>query len=125
MEYRWLEMDEIEAIVNPICRERGWAELNLNPVQPTCRVLGAFEGEFCVAFLALQMHPVLGPFWSGLEHSAGAVSRELADRMHEFLVDTKARAVLTICESPVSERLAKRHDMLPVKFPVYEWIGRF
>jgi len=123
MEYRWLEPDEIESIVNPICRLRGWAELNINPVRPTCRVLAAFEAEFCVAFLTLQMHPVLGPFWSGMENSTGAVGRELADRMHEFLVESKARAVLTVCESPVSERLAKRHNMVPVEFPVYEWVG--
>jgi hypothetical protein len=123
MEKRWLTDEEIETIVNPICKDRGWAQLNINPTQPTCRVLGAFEGEFCVAFLTLQLHPVLGPFWSGLEHSAGAVGRELADRMHEFLVESKARAVLTICESPVSERLAQRHHMERVAFPVYEWLG--
>ncbi len=120
-EYRWLTDDEIVERVNPVCRERGWAELNVNPLQPTCRVLGAFEGTELVGFLALQLFPVLGPAWVDAEHRDGTVSRELADQMGEFMRTVNARGALVLCESAVSERLCERHGMQRVEFPVYTW----
>jgi acetyltransferase (GNAT) family protein len=124
MEYRWLTNDEIEDLVNEVCQRHGWAQLNINEAQPTCRVLGAFEDVALVGFIALQMQPVIGPGWTDAEHRDGKTMRELADQMHQFLVEVKARGALTVCESPVSERLAQRHGMKQVEFPVYEWIGR-
>ena len=121
--YRWLKNDEIEAWVQPVIQQRGWALLNINDERPSCRVLGAFDGIEFVGFLVLQMHPVIGPAWSDALHRRGEVSRELADRMHAFLEETHTRGAITICESPVSERLAQRHGMKPVEYPVYEWIG--
>lgn len=122
-EYRWLTFEEIETFVNPTCRQRGWAELNLNDVQPTCRVLGAWEGVELVGFLCLQMFPVLGPAYADSAHRDGVISRQLADRMHEFLESVSCRGALTIAESSVSERLAVRHNMKRVEVPVYMWVG--
>jgi len=123
MEYRWLEAEEIENIVNPICRSRGWAELNINMQQPTCRVLGAFDGGICVGFLALQLFPVLGPAFADAYNRQGIVSRELADRMHAYLEEVNCRGALTICEEKTSERLAERHGMQRIEDPVYMWVG--
>ncbi len=104
--------------------QRGWALLNINDTQPSCRVLGAFDGVEFVSFLVLQMYPVIGPAWSDAFHRDGKISRELADRMDDYLKSVNARGALTICESAVSERIAERHGMKPVEFPVYEWIGK-
>jgi hypothetical protein len=119
-DFRWLSNDEIEAWVNPVCKQQGWTLLNINDQQPTCRVLGAFkDGVSFVGFICLQMFPVIGPEWCDADHRNGHVSRELAELMHGFLVDVKARGALTICESPVSERFAKRYGMTKVEHPVY------
>jgi hypothetical protein len=123
MEYRWLRNDEIENWVNPVCEARGWAVLNISD-PPTCRVLGAFDGIEFVGFMALQLYPVLGPAWADTAHRKGEVSREMADKMHEFLIESNARAALTICESLVSERLAERHGMVRVHEPVFHWLGK-
>jgi hypothetical protein len=119
MEYRWLTGDEIIEFVNPVCVQRGWAQLNVNDAQPTCRVLGAFEHVALVGFFCLQLFPVLGPQYVVPDSRDGTVSRELTERMSEFLEEMKVRGWLTICDSPVSERLAKRHGMQKVESPVY------
>lgn len=121
--YRWLTNTEIEDWVQPVLQARGWALLNINDVQPTCRVLAAFEGPELVGFLVLQLFPVLGPAWTDSLHRDGVISRELADKMHEYLVEVKARGAVTICESPVAERLAQRHGMSRIADPVYLWVG--
>lgn len=123
MEYRWLTNDEIEEFVNEVCSANGWARLNINEEQPTCRVLGAFNGVEMIGFIALQMMPVIGPAWTTPMHRDGIVSRALADGMHDFLREVQARGAITICESPVSERLAKRHGMQEIEFPVFQWVG--
>lgn len=123
IEYRWLTNDEIIEWVNPVCAQRGWAQLNVNDAQPTCRVRGAFDGVAFVAFIVVQLFPVVGPEWSDTAHRDGTISRELADQMHDYLVEVKARGALTICESPVSERLAQRHGMTEITEPVYMWVG--
>lgn len=123
MEYRWLTNDEIMEWVQPVCEQRGWARLNVNDLQPTCRVRGAFDGSALVGFLVLQMFPVIGPGFSDADHRDGVASRALADQVHDFLVEAKCRGALTICESPVTERLAQRHGMVPVQEKVYIWNG--
>jgi hypothetical protein len=123
LEYRWLTSDETINLVNPCCAQMGWSSLNVNKVQPTCRVLGAFDGPALVAFLAVQLFPVIGPAWADADHRDGKVSRELADRMHEFMQEVKARGALMLCESVVAERLAERHGMTRVNEPVYMWLG--
>ncbi len=123
MTYRWLSNEEIIEFVNPVCRQRGWAELNVNEHQPTCIVKGAFDGVALVGFAVLQMFPVLGPFWADSMHRDGTVSRELAAQMHGYLTESKARGALTICETPVAQKLAERHGMTQVDWPVYMWVG--
>jgi hypothetical protein len=123
MEYRWLTDNEIEQFVNPVCKQRGWAELNINEAQPTCRVLGAFDGPELAGFFCIQLFPVLGPQWVDSEHRDGTVSRELTDRMAAFFHDAKVRGCLVVCDSPVSERLAQRHQMQRVESPVYMQVG--
>jgi hypothetical protein len=122
MEYRWLSGDEILEWVNPVCKSRGWAELNVNDAQPTCRVLGAF-GETLVGFAVLQLFPVLGPFFVEPSHRDGTISHELIKQMHEFVRESGVRGVLALCESPVAERLAERHGMTKIVEPVYMLVG--
>lgn len=123
MEFRWLTNDEIETLVNPKCSELGWVPLNINDLQPTCRVLGAFDGESLVGWIVLQLHPLLGPLYVRPDFRNGVLSSDLAERMHEFVREVGVRGVLAICESPVSERLAERHGMSRVKEPVYALVG--
>ncbi len=120
--YRWLETSEIEDYVNPVLKQRGYAELNLNEVNPTCRVLGAFlEDSSLVESFTFQMLPFLGPL---LRHDnsirdSGETSRQLATVMYDFLVGVDARDFLVIANSPISERLAERFGMKTVEVPVY------
>jgi hypothetical protein len=123
MTYRWMSSEEIETFVNPVCEQRGWSPLNINEAQPTCRVIGAFDGEAIVGFFALQLHPVLGPQWVDADHRDGTISRELTQQMSEFLSDVDARGWLVICDSPVSERLAIRYGMKKLEIPVYVGMG--
>jgi hypothetical protein len=122
MEYRWLSNDEIEQMVNPVLEQRNWMLLNISD-PPTCRVLGAFDGVSLIGFFCLQLTPVLGPVYTDSDHRDGTVMRELADRMNDYMVEANARGAIAICESPVSERVAARHAMKKIPYPVYEWIG--
>lgn len=123
IEYRWLSGNEILSLVNPACAARGWAELNVNDAQPTCRVLGAWSGERLVGWFAFQMYPLLGPMFVEPEVRNGKVSAVLAERMYDFLIESEARGYLVVCESPVSEVLARKFDMHKLAVPVYTATG--
>jgi hypothetical protein len=123
-EIRWLTNEEIELWVQPVLAQRGWALLNISDSQPTCRVLAAFDGPKFISFMVLQLFPVLGPAWADDDHRDGVISRVLADRMHEYLVNVRARGAVTICENLVSARLAERHGMKQITDPVYLWVGK-
>jgi len=123
MEYRWLSNDEIEEWVQPVLRIRGWALLNINDTQPTCRVKGAFDGPELVGFIILQFFPLLGPEWVDNDHRDGRVSRELAEQMHDYMVEVGARGAITVAETPFAQRMAERHGMQKVEHPVYLWVG--
>ncbi len=119
IEYRWLASAELSEWVNPVCKLRGWAELNINDAQPTCRVLGAFDGVEFIGFLAFQLFPVVGPQWVDSDHRDGTVSRELASRMHDFLSESNARGFMVVADSPVSGRICERHGMKKLESTVY------
>jgi hypothetical protein len=123
MEYRWLTNDEIETWVNPVCVQNGWAQMNINEQQPTCQVRGAFDGVKLVSFLAWHFFPVIGPAYVDPDYRDGSVTRELADQMHEHLVEMRARGALALCENAVAERISQRHGMKLVNYPVYLWVG--
>jgi len=121
MTYRWLNGDEIVTDVNPICARRGWALLNVNEAQPTCRVLGAFDGEELVGFMAFSLMPMLGSLWVQPDHRDGTVSRELAVQMHQFLQDADARGFIAVADHPVTERICERFGMARIESPVYSF----
>lgn len=120
MEIRWLATDEIERLVNPDLEARGWAVLNLNESQPTCRVLGAFMDGVLIESFTFQLYPMLGPL---LKHQdvrdSGETSRKLASTMEDFLNTANARDFLAVANSPVTERLCKRFGMNKLDIPVY------
>jgi hypothetical protein len=125
MEYRPLSADEIADTLNPLLLAKGWAALNVNPSQPTCYVLGAWEGSELVEAFAFQLYPVLGPLLRVAEGPAdGKASRELARRMQEFLEGAGARGYLTIADSPVTERLCKRFGMALLESKVYSFVRK-
>ena len=123
MTYRWLTSDEILEFVNPVCRQRGWAELNVNDASPTCRVLGAFEDTSLVGFHAIQLFPMIGPLWTDTEHRDGMVSRALVLQMYEYLIECDARGYMAVCDSPISQRFAERYGMTKLDSPVYVRVG--
>ena len=122
MVIRWLESDEIESLVNPVLKLKGYAELNINEDQPTCRVLGAFlEDGSLVESFSMQLIPFLGPM---LRHDnsirdSGETSRQLATVMHDFLKEVDAREFVVIANLPISARLAERFGMQEVTDPVF------
>lgn len=122
MTYRWLTNEEVLEIVNPELRKHGWAELNT----AIARVLGAFyqTGEL-VEFFVLQLYPMLGPLLrlDNINTDNGAVSRELARRMDEFMTESQARGCLTIADNPVTVRLCERYGMTRVESPVFTRTG--
>lgn len=128
MNYRWLEPSEIESLVNPLLKSKGYAELGFNGscecgrALPTARVLGAFldSGELVETF-TLQMLPFLGPL---IKHDdsirdSGEVSRKLSEIMFDFLMSAKARDFIVIANSPISRRLCERFQMKKVECPVF------
>ena len=124
IEYRWLSGDEILSLVNPACAARGWAELNVNDAQPTCRVLGAWAGPKLVEFFAVQFYPVLGPLLrlDNVDVDSGETSRGLSRQMKDFLDSTNIRGYLTIADNEFVGRLCERFGMKKLTSPVYEFV---
>jgi hypothetical protein len=122
MTYRWLTNDEIEKLVNPVLKLRGWSELNVNDSQPTCRVLGAFleDGSLIESF-TMQMYPVLGPLvrHDNEMRDAGETSRGLVAVMDDFLKEVDARDFLVVANEKITERLAQRFGMKKLEVPLY------
>jgi hypothetical protein len=119
MEFNWLSDYEIETWVNPLLKERNWAELNINPQQPTCRVMGAFIEGVLIEFLVQSLFPMTGPLLrvNTELRDSGETSRKLAEIMHETL--RGARDYMVVCNNPMSERLCKRFGMKKLESPVY------
>lgn len=120
-EYRWLSNQEIEELVNPVLKLRGWAELNINELQPTCRVLGAFVDGEVIESLAFQMYPTLGPM---VRHNnelrdSGEISRGLTTVMGDWINSVNARDCMVVANSPFTVRLCKRFGMKELSVPVY------
>lgn len=120
-EYRWLSNQEIEELVNPVLRLRGWAELNINELQPTCRVLGAVvDGELIESF-TFQMQPLLGPL---VRHNnelrdSGETTRALVAVMGDWIKTVNARDCMVVANSPMTVRLCERFGMKKLIDPVY------
>lgn len=117
MEYKWLTEDQIEAAVNPALKIRGMAQLNTS----VARVLGAFEGDTLISFVAVQLFPILGPLLKTDNQFSddGTVSRELVSKMHTYLDESNVRGVLVVADSPLTSRLCERHGMSKLESPVY------
>lgn len=126
MIYEWLTLDQIEDLVNPDLERRGMAVLNINPAQPTCRVLGAWEAGRLIQSFTVQLYPVLGPMLKhdSLHRDNGEVSRELASRMHTFLDEAEARGYMVVADNPVTQRLCERYGMSKIVSPVYVADGK-
>ena len=126
MEYRWLTYDEVESEVNPILALRGMAILNIDEANPICRVMGAWEDGHLVEFLTIQLVPMLGPMVrvDNTKRDGGEVSRELVDRLYNYLEDAGARTYLVVADNPFTARLCERHQMDKVNSPVYSAAGR-
>lgn len=120
MDIRWLNNDEIEALVNPDLEARRWARLNVNDAAPTCRVLGAFVDGILIESFTFQLYGMLGPMVKHQDvKDSGEMSRQLASVMHEFLEGVEARDYLVVANSPISARLCERFGMKKLTVPVY------
>ena len=119
--YEWLTDGQIEFVINPMLEARGMAQLNINPDQPTCRVLGAWEGNTLISSFTIQMVPMLGPLLrhDNVRRDSGEISRELAEHMHQYLTEKDARSYMVIADNPLTERLCQRHEMEKISSPVY------
>jgi hypothetical protein len=117
MDYRWLTSEEVVDLVNPSLAMKQWPQLGTD----TSRVLGAWAGDNLVEVFAIQLMPMLGPMLKidNTHRDGGDVSRELAERMDQYLKQEDARGFLTIAETALTERLCERHGMRKVEWPVY------
>lgn len=109
-------------MVNPVLKEHGWAILNVNDAQPTCRVLGAFlEDGTLVETFTMQLYPTLGPMVRHVPdiRDSGETSRRLASIMEDWLIDMECRDFLVVANSPVTERLCARFGMKKMDVPIY------
>lgn len=116
-EFKWLDGSECVETLNPILEMRGMSLLN----EGTSRALGAYQDGELVMALVLQLFPVAGPLIrsDNFKRDNGDLSRELSERMHQFLRECEARDCMVICDSPLTERLAQRHGMTKLESPVY------
>jgi hypothetical protein len=117
MEFRNLTNDEIERLVQPILKEQGWAQLNINEEFPTCIVKGALDDGQLIGFLVLQLFPVLGPAYVKPGYRDGMTTFGLLADMAKELKE--ARGYLVICDSEVSEKMCQKHRMKKIESPVY------
>lgn len=116
-EFKWLDGSECVDALNPILDLRGMSLLN----EFTSRALAAYQDGELIMALVLQLHPVLGPLvrTDNFKRDNGELSRELTERMHEFMAEVHSRDCMVICDSPITERLAQRHGMTKLESPVY------
>lgn len=121
MTFRWLEEDEILAEVNPALAVKGYPQLNTG----CCRVMGAFDDDILIEFIAVQLFPMIGPMLrvNNETRDDGATSRELGRMMHNYLESEDARGALTIADHPVTARLCERYGMKKIDSPVFIWSG--
>lgn len=122
MTYDWLTEEQVEWLVNPALKLKGMALLN----PEMCRVLGAWENGRLIESFSVQPFPILGPLirHDNVHRDNGEISRGLAEKMHEYLEEQKARGYMTIADSPVTKRLCERYGMERLTSPVYVASGR-
>ena len=121
MTIRFLTPDEVVNLINPALALRNMAQLNVN----CCQVVGAFDdsGALVMSFTG-QLFPILGPLLrhDNLKRDDGETAREVIQFMTDFLIKKDTRGVLTIADSPVTERFASRYGMTRVESPVFLWV---
>jgi hypothetical protein len=123
MTYRWLNGFEACDIINPLITWRNsdnptappWVLLN----SATAFAVGAFEDEFCIGYICLQLFPFLGPLFVEPIDRNGEISRQLVEEMVKVMAQMQTRGCLVICESPVTERMCKQRGMKRIDYPVY------
>lgn len=114
MEYKWLEGPDAAKQLNPICFEKGWPGFN----ELTSRAIVAHEDGRIVAFLALQLFPMLGPGYMEKDGS-GVVFRHLLKEMEKFLEETQARGFMVVCENPLIAGLCERFGLKKLEHDVF------
>ena len=121
--YRWLDGNEAVDLLNPIIEKRNrdfpsepeWALLN----GATSFAEAAFEDDFLIGFIALQLFPMLGPLWVESISRNGEISKQLVENMRATMGRMAARGCIVICESPVTERMCRMTGMRKIEYPVY------
>jgi hypothetical protein len=121
--YRWLDGNEAVDLINPLIERRNaqntsdfsWALLN----GATSFAVGAFEDDFLIGFICMQMFPFIGPMWCDSFSRNGEISKRLTEEMRAVMAKMTARGCAVICESPVTERMCRAVGMTKVSYPVY------
>jgi hypothetical protein len=121
--YRWLdgptatqdEWDKLELIL----ASRGWMSFN----RQVTRILVAECGTKLAGFFGMSLVPHAGPLFVSPSFRGTTVANELAERMNEFFVETHARGVIIVAESPMVERMCEQRGMIRVTKPIYVLVG--
>lgn len=121
--YRWLDGAQSVDLINPIIEKHNaqrsddlqWALLNSG----TAFAEAAFEDDFLIGFVCLQLFPVLGPLWVESMSRNGEISKRLIENMRKTLASMQTRGCIVICENPATERMCRMSGMKKVEYPVY------
>jgi GNAT superfamily N-acetyltransferase len=115
IEYRWMEGKEACEWLNGFLEHKGWTMLN----EFTARALCAMENGRVVGFYVLQLFPHAEPLYVDPEYRGTGISDKLADLMHEYLKEARARGYMVIADNPLAAKMCEAHGMKRVTAPVY------
>jgi hypothetical protein len=123
MTVRWLDGNQCVDILNPLIEKRNrgtpekpaWALLN----SATAFAVAAFEEEFCLGFLVMQLFPFLGPAWVEPIARNGEVFKALGDSMVNVMAQMQARGAMVVADNPATERMCRMKGMRKIEAPVY------
>jgi hypothetical protein len=115
IEFRWL-MGEQLAELSPIIQQRNeWVPLNPKMAGANA----AYVHDTLVGFCAFNAIPHVEPLWIKETHRGSGLAETLTDNVVQLLYAVHAPAAYVIANSPHSERLALKHGMTRVEYPVY------
>src|SRR5208337_1127868 len=121
--YRWIDgpfaSDEEWATIESVLVTRGWMSLN----RQVTRILVAEEDGKIGAFFVLDLVPHAGPLWVKPSWRGTKVANELAEQMNDFFVESQARGVIIVAESPMVERMCEARGMIRVTKPIFVIAG--
>ena len=117
--FRWVDgRDASERDWDAIDRKlaaRGWMSLN----KETSRMRIAERDGDIVGMYCLQLVPHVEPLLVDRAEWGTGLAEQLAQDMQEFMVESRFRGCMAICEHPAAAKMCEARGMVRVNYPVY------